>query len=325
MSKLLNISFFLTSAFNLVFGSSAFAQLINANAHLFSDEPFFNEKFIAQNKIRSVKGKLASKKEMDIIRRSFTEDYYEFDQQGKQLAFYNTFYKQDRQKDTTMVLFTYNTNDNLIVKRKCDHYGFFSYHYTLDDTGRIIASKYCRDENTGPNKRLFTLGTQFVIAEEEFRYEKLNGNTEKKVSLNNYGRAFKEDVISYDEFGWVSSIASRYLIGNNYSKVSYEYNENGRISSKTTISGSGKDQKILKETYTYDEIGNLLEMNVYKNDEHVTVKQVLYDGRMLMSALLTKEVATNLIHIVEYDYTFYGEEAKTPPLPLDSAQSKSLE
>ncbi len=56
--------------------------------------------------------------------------------------------------------------------------------------------------------------------------------------------------------------------------------------------------------YDYDEAGNLLEERTYLNDEHTTTRQFLYDGRMLLSARLTKDIKTGTIQIVKYTCQF---------------------
>ena len=62
---------------------------------------------------------------------------------------------------------------------------------------------------------------------------------------------------------------------------------------------------IKKEEFIYDEIGNLMEIKTYENDEYKTSTQFLYDKNMLITAQLTKVIATEFLTIIQYEYSFY--------------------
>ena len=85
--------------------------------------------------------------------------------------------------------------------------------------------------------------------------------------------------------------------------ITYEYDAYHRPIKKTEVNNlMGKEE--YRYEYDYDEAGNLLEERTYLNDEHTTTRQFLYDGRMLLSARLTKEMETGTIQIVKYTCQF---------------------
>lgn len=48
-----------------------------------------------------------------------------------------------------------------------------------------------------------------------------------------------------------------------------------------------------------------MEIKTYENDAYKTSTQFLYDKNMLMTAQLTKVIATEFLTIIQYEYSFY--------------------
>jgi len=280
------------------------AQLLDANKQLFDEEPFFNEKFIKINKIKSIKGSWSSKKVKDIIRKKNVDFYYEFNENGMLQQQYSTFLSQNIKKDTSVIAYTYNSESKIIVKRKTDNNGFFSLTYDYDAKGNLLKETYAREENASNTKNDFSLKKQYIIKTDSFHFEKLSKNQEKITYYNSYGKSYKETFYYYDKLGYLSEVYTKYLIGNKKSKTTYKFNETGRLCERTTHADLNKDL-IKKEEFIYDEIGNLMEIKTYENDEYKTSTQFLYDKNMLMTAQLTKVIATEFLTIIQYEYTFY--------------------
>jgi len=280
------------------------AQLLDANKQLFDEEPFFNEKFIKINKIKSIKGSWSSKKVKDIIRKKNVDFYYEFNENGMLQQQYSTFLSQNIKKDTSVIAYTYNSESKIIVKRKTDNNGFFSLTYDYDAKGNLLKETYAREENASNTKNDFSLKKQYIIKTDSFHFEKLSKNQEKITYYNSYGKSYKETFYYYDELGYLSEVYTKYLIGNKKSKITYQFNEIGRLGERTTHADLNKNL-IKKEQFIYDEIGNLMEIKTYENDEYKTSTQFLYDKNMLMTAQLTKVIATEFLTIIQYEYNFY--------------------
>jgi hypothetical protein len=280
------------------------AQLLDANKQLFDEEPFFNEKFIKANKIKSIKGSWSSKKVKDIIRKKNVDFYYEFNENGMLQQQYSTFLSQDIKKDTSVIAYTYNSENKIIVKRKTDNNGFFSLTYDYDVKGNLLKETYAREENASNTKNDFSLKRQYIIKTDSFHCEQLSNNQEKITYYNSYGKSYKETFYYYDNLGYLSEVYTKYLIGNKKSKITYKFNETGRLGERTTHTDLNKDL-IKKEEFIYDEIGNLMEIKTYENNEYKTSTQFLYDKNMLMTAQLTKVIATEFLTIIQYEYSFY--------------------
>ncbi len=286
----------------------------NRQCNAFSDDPFFNTDFIRRNKIKYMHGKLSGKAEMRPIRKKGLVQHYAFDEAGKLQMQYTSFFRAGKQKDTTSVYYHYDSLDHMITKRRNDVHGFFSYNYQWDSLGNMTQEKYCRDVNAGPSKDEFKLGKQFEIVSETFSYEKVNERQFKKRFYNSYGKAYKEEISHYNEMGYLTEQVTKLIISSRGSKVTYEYNEKGLVSKKTDYSNLTFDNEISYE-YSYDDLGNLIEENIYRNGKHITLRQFLYDGNMLIKAQLTKDIETNFITIIEYECGFYEEEVVEPEGP----------
>ncbi len=295
---------------------TGYCQILDINQPLFSDEPFFNQIFIKTNKIKSITGSISSKKIRDIIRTKGLDYYYEFDNDGK-LKLQLVSHLSNGLKDSTTVSYTYNPNGTVSVKRKNDSYGFYSHNYKYDESNHIVSQTYCRDENKFNSKTEFELKNQFVISTDSFSYEKTDATQTKKLYYNAYKKVYKVEMAYYNEYNYLIEEYTRFIIGNNKKKITYEYDEKGRLYKKHTFINIAENKK-QTEVYTYDEIGNILYIKVYDNEKHKTTKEFLYDKNMLLSAQLIKDIESEFLRIIQYRYTFYDDNKFVEVLPLDS-------
>jgi len=111
--------------FLLVIINSGSAQILELNRPLFTDEPFFNAKFISNNKVKSITGSRSSKKVKDIIRTKGLDFYYEFNKEGLLIKQIATFLAAENKKDTNIITYHYGTTNKLDYIRKSDSYGYF--------------------------------------------------------------------------------------------------------------------------------------------------------------------------------------------------------
>lgn len=311
MIRFVNIVFLLCLIANI-----ANAQILEINRPLFTDEPFFNAKFISNNKVKSITGSRSSKKVRDIIRTKGLDFYYEFNKEGLLIKQIATFLAQGNKKDTNIITYHYSNNNRLDYVRKSDSYGYYSYHYRYDEINNVVNQTYCRDENMCDYKGDFYIRNQYVINTDSFSYERLSDTQLKKMYYNSYNKVYKEEFYYYNELGNLIEEYSKYIIGNKKSKITYEYDEKGRISNVVSIQNLNLNEKI-KEVYIYDDLDNILEIKVYLNDKYKTSKQYLYDKKtMLLTAQLIQEVETEFVQIIQYQYTFYNGE--TTSLTLEN-------
>lgn len=286
-------------------GSMAYGQLIdNLNCQAFSDEPFFDELFIRENGVKVINGEIKTKGNLEVIKDPKLVSRYEFDESGKLILQYTSF-KGGGNKDTTFINYTYDEFGSLTIKRTNDAYGFFSYNYEYDSLHRPILKTYCREENAGVDRYHFELGKQYTIVKESYTYLQKDSVLIKSI-YNNHGRIYQTDKFYRNELDLLVKIETQYIINKKKGIIEFAYNEHGEIASKTYHKDFKKEEEFEKWEYEYDELGNLTYIEYYKNGEHITHKEVLYDkSNFTLKALLVQDVASNFITIVKYNTSFF--------------------
>ena len=279
-------------------------QLIeNSLSNAFTDDPFFNTEIVKLNKLRSLHGTISTKKELSSIKKSGKSQHFKFDKKGNLIQQYSTFFRKGK-RDTTFILYNYDKKGNLISKRTNDVNGFYSYNFEFNDQNDIIKKTYCRDINKLNSRINFILEKQFVVIKEGYSYIKKDTVVIKNV-LNNNGLPYQQIQYTYNALGYLTSEIKKLIINNKKTTIIYTYNSHGLLASKE-ISNSQQKYNIKKTTFLYDKLGNLIELNYFKNDKHVTHKEILYDEKtFLLKALIVQDVETNFIKIVKFKASFY--------------------
>ncbi len=280
------------------------AQILGVNQPLFSDLPFFNTEFIKLNNVKSITGSISSKKVRDIIRTKGLKSFYSFNENGTLNTQLSSILSSGK-KDTSITFYEYDESGKIQLKRKSDGEGFCSFHYQYDNKDHIVSQTYCRDENRYKQKNKFELKKEYTIKTDSFSYQTFGTEQTKKTFYNSYGIKFKEQTNSFDNLGYLTEEYTKFIIGNNKQKLSYEYDQFGRLSKKHIFTNISEDKKIT-EVYSYDEIGNVLDIKYYNSDVHTSTKQFLYDIKtMLLSAIIVQDITTAFLTIIKYDYTFF--------------------
>ncbi|MBL4625652.1 MAG: hypothetical protein JKY42_11010 [Flavobacteriales bacterium] len=278
------------------------AQILdNSNCDVFSDNNFFNSEFIKKNGITTIHSKISIKREMKPIKVTPLWQQYDFDRYGRVIRMMETYYV-GTQIDTSLVQFKY-AGDHLNKKRLSDPKGFYSFSYQYDDDGNMTQKTYSREVNANPETHNFELGQLIEVYKE--RYEKkIISDTKIKTTIYNssdkpYQTVFKE----YDEYGNFIKEVSTLVVTRKGSRTVYTYDAYHRPVVKTEINNLfGKSET--RYEYEYDEAGNLLQEKKFEDDVLKSTREFLYDGRMLLSARLTKDEQTGTIQIIKYSCTF---------------------
>ncbi len=282
-----------------------FSQMIdNRKSNAFTDEPFFNTEFIQRNKIKSITGKVSLKRELQPIVEQGIEYYFEFDERGNTTMILST-HKSFGTKDSMIVTFEYDEKGRMTAKRRNDSYGFYSYNYKYDSLDRIIEESYCRDENCGPSKFRFKLGQQFVISTEKYSYVERSKRENIRQYKNYADNIYQEKIYKKDSLGYLTEEITRIVLNGRETKIEYEYDDKGRVKKKKDISEfMGKNE--ISNFFEYDDFGNLTEEQIVRNGKTVTLRSMIYDKTtFLLSALVSKDMQTEVITIVKYSYDFY--------------------
>ena len=296
------------------------AQILDINQPLFSEVPFFNAEFIKANKIKSITGSISSKKVRDIIRSKGLDYRYEFNSKG-QLQMQLSSHFTEGIKDSSTIAYEYDDDGKIILKRNSDGKGYYSYHYNYDSLNNIISQTYYRDESKNESKNKFELKKEYLIVSDSFSYQKTDPSQTKKIFYNGYKKAYKEQTKYYDNMGYLVEEYTKFIIGNNKKKITYEYNEKGQIFKKHVYTNLAEGKKTTEE-YSYDEIGNILEIKIFDDEKYITSKQFLYDAKtMLLSAQIIQDIETQFLRIIKYNYTFFDNSTAITQMKLPADTS----
>ncbi|MDG0973330.1 MAG: hypothetical protein P8O07_04155 [Crocinitomicaceae bacterium] len=280
--------------------------LNNKTGEAFTDRPFFNAQVIKQNKIQTISGKFTVKKVNDILRTTDLERKYYFDPEGRIIKTYETI-QAEKGRDTIVTYWEYDELGNVSVIRTADQYGFYATHYSYDSLKRVVREEFRRNLNQNKSSIGFELGDEFVVSYETSRYETFPGQ-EKRIVYNSYDQPYKEEISYFDEDGFLIEKMDRLKRTSGIKKTNYFYNEKGLLDSLLITSNqTGSLSRLF--TYEYDNFGNLMSQQYYKNGLHTTEFQVIYHRETtLLNYILTREISTNYITILSLDnYTFFNK------------------
>ena len=282
-----------------------FAQMINnESGQIFTETPFFNEKYIRSVKLKSITGTISSKKELGAIKSSGKKEAYIFNEKGN-LTIHYLSSKTKNKPDTTFTFYEYNLKNENTIFRVSDSYGFYSYSKKYNDLGKLINKTYSREKNASKSKMNFKLEEKYVIFQESYLYENKDSTIEV-TTLNSNGRPYQRQIYYYDSFNYLFKIHTRLLISNSTRYEKYTYNDRGFLKSIQYF--TNEDETPIKELrYDYDEWGNVTFMDEYKDNVRVIHKELLYDpSTLILKTILSQDLVSNLITIIKYKPEFYN-------------------
>lgn len=282
-----------------------FAQMINnESGQIFTETPFFNEKYIRSVKLKSITGTISSKKELGAIKSSGKKEAYIFNEKGN-LTIHYLSSKTKNKPDTTFTFYEYNLKNENTIFRVSDSYGFYSYSKKYNDLGKLINKTYSREKNASKSKMNFKLEEKYVIFQESYLYENKDSTIEV-TTLNSNGRPYQRQIYYYDSFNYLFKIHTRLLISNSTKHEKYTYNDRGFLKSIQYF--NNENETPIKELrYDYDEWGNVTFMDEYKDNVRVIHKELLYDpSTLILKTILSQDLVSNLITIIKYKPEFYN-------------------
>ena len=282
-----------------------FAQMINnESGQIFTETPFFNEKYIRSVKLKSITGTISSKKELGAIKSSGKKEAYIFNEKGN-LTIHYLSSKTKNKPDTTFTFYEYNLKNENTIFRVSDSYGFYSYSKKYNDLGKLINKTYSREKNASKSKMNFKLEEKYVIFQESYLYENKDSIIEV-TTLNSNGRPYQRQIYYYDSFNYLFKIHTRLLISNITKYEKYTYNDRGFLKSIQYF--NNENETPIKELrYDYDEWGNVTFMDEYKDNVRVIHKELLYDpSTLILKTILSQDLVSNLITIIKYKPEFYN-------------------
>ena len=283
------------------------AQMLdNSKGNAFTDVPFFSTDFIKNNRIKILKGTYTYKKVGDRLRDSEYIVDFEFNEAGQLIKGYETK-KYESSIDTVVSFYGYTPEGYLKFKRDKDHRGFFSTHYEYDKKGRVTREEYRRDIDSLNSSIAPVFERSTIINFETMKYEDFDNQYKKTVS-NNYGFPYLEEINYYHpDLKYLVSKEARLKMTYETKKTFYHYTPKGWISRVETISSanSNANQEI---EFKYDESGNVIAKEIYKNGEFLVDIQIIYNSKTgLITYLLSRDVKSNFITILKFNQYEYFE------------------
>lgn len=265
-----------------------------------SNELQFNPLFIQRNNIASITGQRMVKRDGEPMREQKERYLYRFNPSGLPVYANHSYGKPGTGTDTASTTFTYDTAGRVRRRLRNDLNGHFAYDVELDEQGRPIRETYTRIENLGTDRYQLIPGQVTEISDEHFRYETVNDTVTRKLFTNNHGLPFREQVTTTDKLGYVRRIEDRYLISNRRSRVSFNYDEKGRLVERVDQPDLDKAHTT-KRTWGYDAAGNVIEGMLWHDDRAMEREEYLYDANtMWLTARLTKDLTVGVIHVVRF-------------------------
>lgn len=274
--------------------------LDNSLGQAFTDKPFFNKTFIKGNKIKSIDGRFNYKKAGEAMYPTKFHYVYQFDSEGYLVASYETK-ADDGTKDTTWNKYEYDSQDRLITHKRGDANGLTAIRYFYDDKNRIIKEQFWKEPIDS-----FGVPEKPILQNEETMTYTNFDLQEKKTVLNSYGLPYIEEMKYYNAEGYLLERNERLMMTSATNRSLYEYNEKGMISSIKSF--NGRTEVPSEEwKYKYDEFGNLLEKQYYRDGTYITETAILYNSKSnLMSAILIRDVKSSFIMAIRFqDYLFF--------------------
>lgn len=286
---------------------TGFGQFLSVKKYAIEEkEDMFNHVFMANNNIKSINAEIFYKKEMKPMNAANLIEQYYFNENGLLHKMIRTNHITGGRTDTAVVYLNY-FDDDLIKKTQLDAKGFFSHTFELDPKGNVIKDTYSREENQGYSRFNFIQGKSFTIFYETYSYEFDDKNRVTKKSISNSdGKPYQNVYYSYDVFDNLIKETSTLVVTKKSNSIEYTYNEFHQLIEKK-IESNFFGKNITIHTYEYDDVGNLLSEKITRNGKPKTSIEFVYDGRMLLKALLIKDESSGTIKVTKYKYQFYNE------------------
>ncbi|MDX1652816.1 MAG: hypothetical protein R3277_10015 [Brumimicrobium sp.] len=299
---------FKAALFLFIFLSACFGMygqlLDNSDGEAFSDRPYFNEDIVRQNKIKEISGDFTVKKVGDILRDTELMRSYHFNEKGQLIKTVETT-QATIGFDTLVSYYEYNSQGKITALRTKDHYGFYATIYEYDSAGRVVREEFQRNLNKNASSTNLDLGKEFIVSFETSTYQEFDGQ-QKRTVYNSYGIPYKEIFTYYDDEGLKTQVVEKLIRTSGIKTTDYSYNAKGLIDSIKVVSNQAGNQERL-EVFYYDDWGNLIREESFRNGVFITENRVLYDEKtMMINYIMTQEVATGYIMILALkNYEFF--------------------
>ncbi|MFN3874545.1 MAG: hypothetical protein ACK4L7_01370 [Flavobacteriales bacterium] len=267
-----------------------------------ADEPDrlrFNERFIARNGIASIVGERLVKREREPMRPERERLLWRFDEQGRMVYSNHSYGQPGSGRDTASATYEYDGHGRLARRLRNDLAGHFAQELEYDAQGRVTRETHQRIENLSANRYALVPGAVTEISDERYRYEQPGDTLLRKTFLNHLGLPYRQQTFVSDRNGYLIAIDDHYLVSNRRGRITFTYDEYGRLSTRTEQPDLGQP-RLLRHEWRYDAMGNVTEGEVWDEQRQIHRDEYLYEeGTLLLKARLRKDLATGAIHVLK--------------------------
>ena len=264
----------------------------------------FNPTFIARNRIRTVMGERLIKRDDRPMVPQREKHQYRFDGEGRTTYANHSYGQPGSGRDTTSVAVTFDAQGREVERLRNDLTGYFSLRILRDTQGRQVRQTYARVANLGTDRYALIPGEVTAISDEHYRHEQVNDSTTKQLFVNELGLPYREQLRMQDRLGYLRTIEDRYLISNRTSRITFRYDEQGRLAERVEQPDISQ-ARTLRRTWTYDLAGNVRSGTLWHDDKQVQQDEYVYeDSTLLLRGRLTKDMQSGIIHVVRYTTEF---------------------
>jgi hypothetical protein len=264
----------------------------------------FNPGFIARNRIASVSGERSVKRDNKPMQLQSERHHYRFDDQGRTIYANHSYGMPGSGRDTTSTSVTFDVEGRERERLRNDLAGHFLLSIERDEEGRPLRQTYSRVANLNSDRYQLQPGAVTGISDEHYRHEQVNDSTTRQLYLNELGLAYREQLRFTDARGYLRRIEDRYLVSNRSSRITFAYDENGRLAERTEQPDIAST-RTTRRTWTYDRAGNVLSGQLWHDGVQVQQEEYLYEeATMFLKARLTRDLQSGIIHVVRYSTSY---------------------
>lgn len=281
-----------------LFVFQSFAQLLNTNnGSLFADQPFFNEVFVYNAKIKRIVGEYSYKKVGEPIQATKEVYALEFDKSGRMLSTVETR-KNDGTKDSNWLIFSYSEAGQVNTIKKGKKENLAGKQFNFNNHG------ICDEEITFVEIRKKGILTKEVLYRETIKIN-LGPNKVNRIYFNSYALPYLTETTHLDATGKILEKIEEFTVSQQTITTRYVYSENGNLTSITKSTNEDSSTKEIR--YQYDDKGNVTEQLNFENGILTTETSFLYNATtQFLVNLIQRNVANNSLVLVRFKpYEFF--------------------
>lgn len=282
--------------------NDSLAQLLdNSTGDIWGDNPAFDQDYVRDRGIKSIRGDVTGKKVMHAIADGGHAEFYNFYRNGKLQMYYKTI-GMEFTTDTAVCFYEYDNWGRFNIIRRNDGSGYLTQNIFYNENDYVERIQHSREYNQSKSKTYFVIGGSEELYTESFQYVRSGNNLTKKF-FNSAGREYQTETTTYDRNGRTTSFITKFYVSDRVTKEFFTYDLKGNLITRKVFNNWSTQSEMLYK-YTYDLVGNIDEAEYYRGGVHQTHTEYLYKSGELY-AKLVKDMESGYIKIVKYTFDYY--------------------